>query len=68
MKIPFKWVKVVGLALSLPSLIFVCAWTIFHFVDEKVITRGVGITILLAIVLNTLVMMVVYALKNRSKD
>tara|TARA_R110000868_G_scaffold55424_2_gene172255 strand:+ start:10179 stop:10385 length:207 start_codon:yes stop_codon:yes gene_type:complete len=68
MKIQKKWIQVLGLAMSLPSLIFACAWFIFHLVSIDIITRGVGIIILLAIVVNTLVMMVVYALKNRSKD
>lgn len=68
MKIQKKWIKVLGLAMSLPSLIFACAWFIFNLVDEQIITRGVGIIILLAIVINSLVLMVVYALKNRSKD
>lgn len=68
MKIQKKWIQVLALAMSLPSLIFVCAWFIFYLVDRDIITRSVGIIILLAIVVNTLVMMVVYALKNRTKD
>lgn len=68
MKIQKKWIQVLGLAMSLPSLIFACAWFIFHLVDEQILTRSVGIIILLAIVINSLVLMVVYALKNRSKD
>jgi len=63
-----KWLKVLALALSLPSTIFACAFGIWRLVENEIISRGVGITILLAIVINTLVWMVVYALKNRGKD
>ncbi len=68
MKIAPKWIKVVALAMSLPSTIFVCAWAIWQLVEEGLISRGVGITILLAIVGNTLILMVLYAIKNRNKD
>lgn len=63
-----KWIKVLALAMSLPTTIFACAWAIWRLVEAEYISRLVGFIILLAIVLNTLILMVVYALKNRRKD
>ena len=63
-----KWLKVLALAMSLPSTIFACAWGLWKLVEINTISKITAIVILLAIVVNTLVMMVIYALKNRRKD
>jgi len=60
-----KWVKVVGLALGLPSTIFGSALVIHELVKSQVISKGVGIIILLAILGQIFYLMIYYAYKNK---
>jgi hypothetical protein len=63
-----KWLKPMALAMSLPSSALVTAWGISVLVKQEVITKTTGILIFLAIVLNILISMVVYAIRNNKKD
>jgi hypothetical protein len=63
-----KWVQVTGLALSFPSTTLITAWVTNHLVENNYITKTVGVIIFLAIVCNTIYLMVYYALKNKDKS
>ena len=63
-----KWMQVTGLALSFPSTILISAWAMKHLVDNNYISKTVGIIIFLAIICNTIYLMVYYALKNKDKS
>lgn len=63
-----KWVRPMALAMSLPSSALFTAWGISELVKRDIISRNVGIIIFLAIVLNILVSMVIYALRNNKKN
>ena len=67
MKIEKKWFKIVSLALSLPTTIFVSAWLCRLLVIEKVLERWAGALLFVALVCNTIFLIVFYAIKNRTK-
>ena len=61
-----KWLQIMGLALSLPSTIFVVAWGAFHMAEIGLISKLVALLILLAVVGNLLFLMVYYAYKRKN--
>lgn len=68
MKIDKKWAAPLALALALPSTIFFTAWGLMKLVELHYLSRLVGVLLFLAIVSNTLIMMVVHAYKNKNKS
>lgn len=68
MKIDRKWAAPLALAMALPSTIFFTAWGLMKLVEEGFISKLVAILLFLAIVTNTLVMMVVHAYKNKNRS
>lgn len=68
MKLDKKWAVSLGLAMALPSTIFFTAWGLMKLHEEGVISKLVAILLFLAIVTNTLVMMVVHAYKNKNRS
>ncbi len=63
-----KWLQVTGLALSFPSTILASAWIMKILVDNNYISKTWGIIIFLAIICNTIYLMVYYAFKNKNKS
>ncbi len=55
-----------GLAMSLPSTIFIAAWGAFQLVKLGIISKVVAVLIFLAIVGNILFLMVYYAYKRKN--
>lgn len=60
-----KWIQIMGLAMSLPSTIFIAAWGAFQLVKLGIITKLVAVLLFLAIVGNILFLMVYYAYKRK---
>lgn len=58
--------KILGLGLSFPSTIFVAAAFLFHLEKRGVMERWQAICLFLAIVLNTLFLMVYYAYRKKN--
>ena len=65
MKVERKWIKVVGLALSLPSTIFASAFFINVLVEKQLISQLVGLLIFLAIIGNIFYLIIYHAYKNK---
>ena len=63
-----KWVQVTGLALSFPSTILVSAWVMKTLVEKDYLGKTAGVLIFLAIIFNTIYLMVYYAFKNKNKS
>ena len=63
-----KWAKLLALALSLPSSIFVSSYILMKIVEKEYLSKKVAILIFLAIIGNTLLSMVIYAIKNNKKN
>ncbi|PIK14339.1 hypothetical protein [Halobacteriovorax sp. JY17] len=63
-----KWVQVTGLALSFPSTILVSAWAMKILVEKDYLSKTAGVLIFLAIIFNTIYLMVYYAFKNKNKS
>ena len=63
-----KWVQVTGLALSFPSTILVSAWVMKTLVEKDYLSKTSGVLIFLAIIFNTIYLMVYYAFKNKNKS
>lgn len=61
-----KWLQIMGLAISLPSLIFVAVWGSMQLAKMKIITETQAVFLFLAIIGNTLFMMVYYAYKRKN--
>lgn len=61
-----KWLQIMGLALSLPSMIFVAAWGSMQLVKMQILSQTVAILLFLAIIGNILFMMVYYAYKRKN--
>lgn len=61
-----KWIQIMGLAMSLPSTIFIAAWGAFQLVKLGIISKVVAVLLFLAIVGNILFLMVYYAYKRKS--
>jgi hypothetical protein len=63
-----KWLQVTGLALSFPSTILLTAWGMKILVENEIISKFWGMIIFLAIICNTIYLMVYYAFKNKDKS
>ncbi len=63
-----KWIKPMALAMSLPSSALVTAWILWTLVEKNIISKTVAIVLLMIIILNILISMVVYAVRNNKKD
>ena len=61
-----KWLQIMGLAMSLPSTIFIVAWGAFHLVEIGIINKIVALLIFLAVVGSILFLMVYYAYKRKN--
>ena len=61
-----KWLQIMGLAMSLPSIIFVAVWGAMHLVKLHILTQTQGVFLFLAIICNMLFMMVYYAYKRKN--
>jgi hypothetical protein len=67
-KIEKKWLKIVSLALSLPTTIFVSAWLCRLLVMKQVLERWAAAVLFVALVCNIIFLIVYYAIKNRTKS
>ncbi|ATH06387.1 hypothetical protein BIY24_00035 [Halobacteriovorax marinus] len=63
-----KWLQVTGLALSFPSTILVAAYVMKLLVEKEILSKTTGVLIFLAIIFNTIYLMVYYAFKNKNKS
>ncbi len=62
-----KWLRPMALAMSLPSTALGFAWFLNLLVNKNIISRNTGIILLILAIMNILIGMVVYALKNNKK-
>ena len=68
MKFDPTLVKTLGLALSLPSTIFIMAYGSMELVKSGVLSKTWGIILFVGVVSNTLFMMVYYAFRKKDKS
>ena len=68
MNIEKKWLKIVSLALSLPATIFASVWISKFLVEEGIVEEWLGVVIFLALICNTIFLIVFYAIKNQNKS
>ncbi len=61
-----KWLQIMGLAMSLPSIIFVAVWGSMQLAKMNIITQTQAVLLFLAIIGNMLFMMVYYAYKRKN--
>ncbi len=62
-----KWWQVLALAMGLPSIIIGVFFGVYSLVQNKVITWGWALIIILLVVGNTLFLMVRYGLVNKDR-
>jgi hypothetical protein len=60
-----KWIQIMGLAMSLPSTIFIMAWGTMELHKRGVLTQLQAVLLFLTVVCGLLFMMVVYAFKKK---
>jgi hypothetical protein len=61
-----KWLQIMGLAMSLPSVIFIAVWGSMQLAKMHIITQRQAVFLFLAIISNMLFMMVYYAYKRKN--
>ncbi|NOT79278.1 MAG: hypothetical protein HOP07_09800 [Bacteriovoracaceae bacterium] len=61
-----KWIQIMGLAMSLPSTIFIAGWGAMQLVKMEILTKAQAVLIFLAIIGNILFLMVYYAYKRKN--
>jgi purine-cytosine permease-like protein len=66
MKFDPKWIKIMGIAMSLPSTIFIMAWGSMHLHKIGILTQLQAVLLFLAVVCNMLFLMVYYAFKRKN--
>ena len=59
-----KWIKIMGLAMSLPSTIFIMGWLTMDLRRRGILTSTTALLIFLGVVCNILFLMVYYAYKK----
>jgi RsiW-degrading membrane proteinase PrsW (M82 family) len=65
-KIKNSWLKILALSTALPSTIFISAWFLFELSEQGFYPKWVAIVVLLAIVLNTFVLMIYYGRNKKN--
>jgi purine-cytosine permease-like protein len=66
MKFDQKWLKIMGLAMSLPSTIFVMAWGSMQLHKMGFLSQTQAVLLFLAVICNVLFLMVYYAYKRKN--
>lgn len=61
-----KWLQIMGLAMSLPSTIFIAVWGAMHLAKIGILTKTQAVLLFLAIIGNLLFLMVYYAYKRKN--
>lgn len=61
-----KWLQIMGLAMSLPSLIFISVWGAMQLAKMQIISETQAVFLFLAIIGNVLFAMVYYAYKRKN--
>lgn len=61
-----KWLQIMGLAISLPSIIFVAVWGSMQLAKMHIISQTQAVLLFLAIIGNMLFLMVYYAYKRKN--
>lgn len=61
-----KWLQIMGIAMSLPSIIFVAVWGAMQLAKMHIISQTQAVFLFLAIIGNMLFMMVYYAYKRKN--
>ena len=61
-----KWLQILGLAMSLPSIIFVAVWGAMQLAKMNILSQTQAVFLFLAIIGNMLFMMVYYAYKRKN--
>lgn len=62
----YKWLQIMGLAMSLPSTIFIMAWGSMQLYKAGYISQIQAVLLFLAVVCNILFLMVYYAYKRKN--
>lgn len=65
---PMHWAAVLGLALSLPSLILGAFYFLSTLVESGIISETTGLIVGLLVVLNSIFLMVRYVLKKKNSS
>jgi purine-cytosine permease-like protein len=61
-----KWLQIMGLAMSLPSTIFIVVWGAMHLAKIGILTQTQAVLGFLVIIGSLLFLMVYYAYKRKS--
>ena len=61
-----KWMQIMGLAMSLPSIIFVTVWGAMQLAKRQIISQTQAVILFLAIIGSILFTMVYYAYKRKN--
>jgi hypothetical protein len=63
-----KWIQIMGLAMSLPSTIFIMAWGTMELHKKGILSQTEAVLLFLSVVCGILFLMVYYAFNKNKKD
>ncbi len=63
-----KLLAIMGLAMALPATVLAVAYIVYKLIEEKIISNGLGITLLVAVIANFFFLMFRYLRKERNRD
>lgn len=63
-----KLLAIMGLAMALPTTVLAVAYVIYKLIEEGLISNGLGITLLVAVIANFFFLMFRYLRKERKND
>jgi hypothetical protein len=61
-----KWLKIMGIAMSLPSTIFISVWGAMQLEKMHILTQTQAVLLFLSIICGMLFLMVYYAYKRKN--
>jgi hypothetical protein len=62
-----KWIQIIGMALSFPSIILIMALGTMELIKSGVVSRGVGWSIYILVIFNFIFLMVRFAFIKKKK-
>jgi hypothetical protein len=65
-KVKNSWLKIMGLSLSLPGLIFFCGWFMHYATSNGYVSKPVGLILFLAVIFNTFYLIIRYAINKKN--
>lgn len=68
MKIPASWIAALGIAMSIPSTIFIIAWLSMKLVEWGYLSRTWGVILFITVIIGSFVLMVWNGINKKDRS